>query len=94
MAVLQITKRLLGERNDKAIYAAMDEALEMAAPKDHARTWWSAHRALVKALPPGYTISTFSEMPTTTSADIDGLLADAIRSQGAANIAVSKGAGR
>lgn len=92
MAVLQITKRLLSERGEKRVYPALDEALDLAAPKDRARAWWSAHRAIRHALPLGYqTIGDYTNMSSTTSEDVIEVVSQAILSQGRDNIKVAKG---
>ena len=91
MATLQIAKRLLSERNDKGIYPALDEALEMSAAKDRARAWWAAHRAIVDALPDGFsTIGDYTMLSGTTVEDCEELLARAILAQGSANLAQTK----
>lgn len=92
MAVLQITKRLLTERGDKRVYPALDEALDLAAPKDRARAWWSAHRAIRHALPAGYrAIGDYTDLSSTTSEDVIGVVSQAILSQGQDNIKAAKG---
>lgn len=91
MAVLQIAKRLLSERGNKDIYIALDEALDMAVPKDRARTWWGAHRAIVHALPDGFlTIGDYTILSGTTSDDVVRLLERAVLAQGSVNLAGAK----
>jgi hypothetical protein len=92
VSTLQIAKRLIGERKDKGLYPALDEALEMSAPQDRARTWWSAHRAVVGALPNGFiTIGDYLMLSSTTVDDVLDLLGRAVKNQGEVNLAVAKG---
>ncbi|QSM01102.1 hypothetical protein SEA_NANOSMITE_57 [Mycobacterium phage Nanosmite] len=57
LSTLQITKRLVSEAHQQgqplSVAAALDTALEMSAPKDPARTWWSALRVIVRHNEPG-----------------------------------------
>ena len=92
MAVLLVGKRLIGERNDKSVYVALDEALDLSAPKDRARAWWAAHRALRHALPAGFTtIGEYAMVDSTTTEDCVELFTRAILAQGSVNQIVAKG---
>jgi hypothetical protein len=92
VATLQIAKRLVGERKDKALYLALDEALEMAAPKDRAQTWWASHRAVVGQLPSGFTsIDQFTKSGDTSVEDVLDLLSRAVKNQGEVNLVAAKG---
>lgn len=92
LSTLQIARRLLKERGDKAIYPALDEALEMSIPLDRARAWWTAHRALVNSLPPGFSaLGDYAMLPSTTVEDLDALMLSAIRNQGMVNVMLAKG---
>lgn len=92
LATLQIARRLLKERGNKAIYPALDEALEKSDPTDRARAWWTAHRAIVNALPDGFrTLGDYTDLDSTTVEDVDAVLLSAIRNQGMLNVALAKG---
>lgn len=91
MAVLQIARRLLKERGDGAVYVALDEALDLAAPKDRARAWWAAHRMVVRSLPAGTASIGDFEATSPSSDDVLELMAVAIRKQGVLNIQAAKG---
>lgn len=92
IAVLQIAKRLLSERGDGNLFAALDEALDMAAPKDMARAWWAAHRVIRMSLPNGYdNIVSFSTSDSVDAGKVMDVLDAAILLQGRANIQQSKG---
>lgn len=92
MAVLQIAKRLVTDREESNLYAALDEALDMAAPKDAARAWWSAHRVIRRSLPDRFdNILDFSCDSTVTVEEILEVLEAAILAQGTANIRQAKG---
>lgn len=89
LAVLQIARRLVSE-GDSAVYATLDDAIQLASPKDHALAWWAAHRALFSSLPSGF--RTLGEF--THEADKEDLLKvfdRAINKQGTMNAAVRKG---
>lgn len=92
MAVLQITRRLLGESGDTAVYTAMDEAVELAAPKDSTRAWWGAHREIVAAMPPGYTtIGEFIAHKHTSHDEVLQVLDKACQELGRRNAEAKKG---
>ena len=89
MAVLQIARRLISDEGDTAIYAVLDDAIRMAAPRDHAKAWWTAHYALQSQLPTGFqTLGEFSTQVSTES--LVNLFDAAIRNQGTINLAVKR----
>ncbi|MBB5167169.1 hypothetical protein [Mycobacterium sp. AZCC_0083] len=75
ISTLQITKRLLQESINAGepvtIITALEYALEMSAPKDPHRTWWSALRVILRN--------------TTVEKSTLAILADAIEGQGKTN---------
>lgn len=92
MATLQGARRLLVERGDKGLYPVLDGAVEIAVPKDRARAWWSAHRALINALPSGYrTMGDYLMMSGTTHDDVLAVFDRAIAVQASANAYQAKG---
>lgn len=81
LATLQGMRRLLVEWDNKAVYPALDESLEMAVPKDRARAWWATHRALINALPVGHTtVSGYVMLTNVKPADVVALVDSAIKS--------------
>ncbi|QUU29252.1 hypothetical protein SSEA_SKINNY_53 [Mycobacterium phage Skinny] len=80
LSTLQITKRLVTEANKDgqplSVASALDQALDMSAPKDPVRTWWSALRVIVRNNEPGK-----SNL---------AVLADAISNQGTVNARIKK----
>ncbi|AEK09971.1 hypothetical protein FDH96_gp059 [Mycobacterium phage Rey] len=80
LSALQITKRLVSEANAQgaplSVAAALDTALGMAAPKDPARTWWSAIRLIVRH--------------NETGKSNLAVLADAIQAQGKVNTKIKQ----
>lgn len=83
MATLQIARRLLSERTDKGVYPALDEGLDLAAPKDRSRAWWAAHRAVIDALPEGFTtIGDFTMLSGTSTDDVLAVFDRAILAHG------------
>lgn len=92
MAVLQIARRLLSERGDNNVYGALDEAIDLAAPRDQSRAWWAAHRRVVDCLPAAWRGSNIGLFAESASHDeVLEVLAEAIREQGRANIVAAKG---
>lgn len=92
LSTLQVARRLLSERGDKGVYPALDDSLSMSVPKDRARAWWAAHRALINALPGGHrTIGEFLWLSSTSVEDVLAVFDRAIKLQGEANIVQSKG---
>lgn len=75
IATLQITKRLLDESmkagTPTTIMIAVEHALEMSAPKDPHRTWWSTLRVILRN--------------TTVEKSSLAILTDAIAGQGKTN---------
>jgi hypothetical protein len=96
MGLLQITRRYVTETNEAFIYSFLNEALEAAVPNNPAVAWWTAHHAIVGALPEGYTtIGHFvADEQNVKLEDVVALLDRAIKNQGTINIAVSKRKGR
>ena len=92
MATLQIARRLLSERGDKGVYPALDSALDFAEPKDRARAWWAAHRAVIDSLPAGCkTVADFTWLSSTTTEDVLAVFDAAILLQGRKNAMQAKG---
>lgn len=92
MATLQVARRLLSERGDKGVYPVLDSALDMASPKDRARAWWAAHRAVIDSLPAGYkTVADFTWMSSTSNEDVLAVFDRAILLQGQKNALQAKG---
>lgn len=89
MATLLTARRLVSEGAGLGVYAALDAALTMSAPKDQSHAWWSAHRALNGALPAGSPPITVWAKDAGL-ADIEALFDTAIRNQGAFNTAAKE----
>lgn len=91
LAVLQVSRRLLGERKDKSLYAVLDEALELAAPADPAKAWWAAHRRVARSMPPGMSVDDYLRSGSSTHESLMEVLSNAIRAQGLVNLQAAKG---
>lgn len=85
MAVLQIARRLIADEGDMAVYAVLDEAVQMAAPKDDAIAWWAAHYAILSQVP--YQFKTIGEYSAQAGhGNLVALFDAAILAQGKMNI--------
>jgi hypothetical protein len=95
MGLLQITRRYVSDTGEAHIYSFLNEASEAAVPNNPGVAWWTAHHAIVGALPQGYsTIGDFVADENVSHEDVLALMDRAIKNQGTLNIAVSKGKGR
>lgn len=78
LSALQVTKRLIteGEKQGErySVMTALNTAVPMAAPKDEARTWWSAMRVILRH--------------TSIEKSTLAILADAIQAQGRVNLKI------
>lgn len=91
LALIQIARRLLAEEGSTFVYSALNDAAEMAYPKDAGRAWWAAHHALISAMPDGYkTLGDYVHGGSASHEDVLALFDAAIKNQGTMNIATAK----
>lgn len=85
MAVLQTARRIIADEGDMAVYAVLDEAVDMAAPKDDAIAWWAAHYAILSQVPSQFrTVGDYAVR--SSQEDLVALFDAAILAQGTMNI--------
>lgn len=81
LSTLQVTKRLLTDSQKNGtpttIMIALENALDMSAPKDRVRTWWATYRVLYRN--------------TAVDKSSHAILSDAIKGQGTVNQKIAQG---